>query len=69
VSATASAEAPSVVKLEEALTALRGEAATAPSRELSLSITKAEEALMWRQKVAPPQPSEPAPAPETAPTA
>jgi len=37
--------------LEQALRVLRGEAAVAPSRELSLSITKAEEAVMWREKV------------------
>jgi len=67
VSATPNAEAVSVVKLEEALTALQCEAVIAPSRELSLSITKAEEALMWRQRISPPPRSEPAQAPETAP--
>ena len=44
--------------LEQALSALRREAAGRPSRELSLSITKAEEAVMWREKVVPPPQSE-----------
>lgn len=37
--------------LEEALVVLRREAGAAPSRELSLAMTKTEEALMWRQRV------------------
>ena len=46
--------------MEQALSVLRGEAEGAPSRELSLSITKAEEALMWREKVYLPEQGEPA---------
>ena len=49
-----SVESTGLEMLVRALSILRMEAEGAPSRELSLSITNAEQALMWRAKVSVP---------------
>lgn len=51
-------ESTSVQMLKDVLATLQREATAGSSRELSIAITKTEEALMWREKVPPPQESE-----------